>query len=157
MQNSGQKDCQRCLNNPRQQILDSEDSEPTGRAVEMPKGIDDFTIVLPELTDMAACELKVYDGLDRLWRMVERYKMTAPIAIRVVDNKARCVRAIRGTRYQAAGWQLQDETTAGASPLGGEVEYPLNINLQDAKGNILKMRIQLGIPKPELRSNPFHD
>ena len=110
----------------------------------MPKGIDDFTIVLPELTDMAACELKVYDGLDRLWRMVERYKMTAPIAIRVVDNKARCVRAIRGTRYQAAGWQLQDE-------------YPPNINLQDAKENILKMRIQLGIPKPELRSNPFHD
>jgi hypothetical protein len=44
----------------------------------MPKGIDDFTIVLPELTDMAACELKVYDGLDRLWRMVERYKMTLP-------------------------------------------------------------------------------
>ena len=151
MQNSGQKDCQRCLNNPRQQILDSKDSEET------PKGIDDFTIVLPELTDMAACELKVYDGLDRLWRMVERYNMTTPIAIRVVDNKARCVRAIRGTRYQAAGWQLQDETTAGASPLGGEVEYPLNINLQDAKGNILKMRIQLGIPKHELRSNPFHD
>jgi len=30
------------------------------------KDIDDFTIVLPELTDMAACELKVYDGLDRL-------------------------------------------------------------------------------------------
>ena len=58
----------------------------------MPQGIDDFTIVLPELTDMAACELKVYDGLDRLWRMVESYKMTAPIAIRVVDNKARCVR-----------------------------------------------------------------
>jgi hypothetical protein len=110
----------------------------------MPKGIDDFTIVLPELTDMAACELKVYDGFDRLWRMVERYKMTAPIAIRVVDNKARCVRAIPGTRYQAAGWQLQDE-------------YPLNINLQDAKENIFKMRIQLGIPKPELRSNPFHD
>src|SRR5260370_36929532 len=157
MQNSGQKDCERCLNNPRQQILDSEDSEPTGRAVEMPKGSDESTILLPELTDMAGCELKVYDGLDRLWRMVERYKMTAPIAIRVVDNKARCVRAIRGTRYQAAGWQLQDETTAGASPLGGEVEYPLNTNLQDAKGNILKMRIQLGIPKPEPRSNPFHD
>jgi hypothetical protein len=42
----------------------------------MPQGIDDFTIILPELTDMAACELKVYDGLDQLWRMVERYKMT---------------------------------------------------------------------------------
>ena len=42
----------------------------------MPQGIDDFTIILPELTDMAACELKVYDGLDQLWRMIERYKMT---------------------------------------------------------------------------------
>jgi len=62
----------------------------------MPQAIDDFTIVLPELADVAACELKVYDGLDRLWRMVDGYKMTAPIAIRVVDNKARSVRALRG-------------------------------------------------------------
>ncbi len=91
----------------------------------------------------------MYDGLDRLWRMVERYKMTAPIAIRVVDNKARCVRAIRGTRYQAAGWQLEDETTAVAPSLGGEVEFPLTINSQDAKGNVLKMRPQRGAPKPE--------
>jgi len=100
----------------------------------MPQGIDDFTIFLPELTEMAAGELKVYYGLDRLWRMVERYKMTAPIAIRVVDNKARCVRAIRGTRNQAAGWQLEDDRTAGAPPLGGDVEFPLTINSQDAKG-----------------------
>ncbi len=123
----------------------------------MPQGIDDLTIVLPELTDMAACELKVYDGLDRLWRMVERYKMTAPIAIRVVDNKARCVRAIRGIRYQAAGWQSEDETTAAAPLLGGEVEFPLTINAQDAKGNILKMRLQLGVPKSEPPSNHSHD
>ena len=61
----------------------------------MSQEIDDFTIVVPELTDMATCELKMYHGLDRLWRMVDRYKMTAPIAIRVLDNKARCVRAIR--------------------------------------------------------------
>ena len=157
MQNSGQKDCRRCLNNPRQHIVDSEDSEPTGKTVEMPQGIDDFTIILPELTDMAACELKVYEGFDRLWRMVERYEMTAPIAIRVVDNKARCVRAIRGTRDQAAGWQLEDDTTAVAPSIGGEVEFPLTINSQDAKGNILKMRVQFGVPKPEPRSNPFHD
>jgi hypothetical protein len=39
----------------------------------MPRGIDDSTIVLPELTDMTACELKLYDRLDQLWRMVERY------------------------------------------------------------------------------------
>jgi hypothetical protein len=123
----------------------------------MPQGIDDLTIVLPELTDMAACDLQVYDGLDRLWRMVQRYKMTAPVAIRVVDNKARCLRAIRGTRYQAAGWQLEDETTAVAPPLGGEVEFPLTINAQDAKGNILKRRLQLGVPKLELLSNHSHD
>jgi hypothetical protein len=123
MQNSGRNECQRRLDNPRQQILDSEDSEPTVRTVEMPQGIDDFTIVLPELTDIAACDLKVYDGLDRLWRMVERYKMTAPIGIRVVDNKARCIRVIRGTRYQAAGWQLEDETTSVAPPLGGAIRW----------------------------------
>jgi hypothetical protein len=50
--------------------------------------------------------------------------MTAPIAIGVVDNKARCVRAIRGTRYQAAGWQLEEKTTAVAPSLGGEIEFP---------------------------------
>jgi hypothetical protein len=43
-----------------------------GGELKMPQGIDDFTIVLPELTDMAACELQVYDGLDRPWRMVQR-------------------------------------------------------------------------------------
>jgi hypothetical protein len=124
----------------------------------VPEGIDDFTIVLLELTDMATCELKVlYDRLDQLWQMVERYKMAAPIAIRVVDNKARCVRAIRGTRYQAGGWQLEDETTAVEPHPGDEVEFPLTINVQDAKGNILKMRVQLGVPKPEPRSNHSHD
>jgi len=123
----------------------------------MSREIDDFTIILPELTDMAACELRAYDGLDQLWRMVERYKMTAPIAIRVFDNKARRVRAIRGTRNQAAGWQLEDETTAVAPVLGGKVEFPLTINSQDAKGNILKMRVQLGVPKPKPFSNHSYD
>lgn len=115
----------------------------------MPQGIDDFTIVLPELIDMASCELRVYDGLDRLWRMVERYKMTAPIAIKVADPKARCVRAILGTRCQAAHWQLRDEPTAVAPPLGSEVEFPVTINVQDAKGNVLKMKLQLAVVKPE--------
>ncbi len=119
--------------------------------------IDDFTIALPELTDMAACELKVYDRLDRLWRMVERYKLTAPIAIRVVDNQARCVRAICGNRYQAAGWQLEDEATAVTPPLGSELESPLTINVQDAKGNILKIRLRLGVAKPEPLSKHSHD
>jgi hypothetical protein len=87
----------------------------------MRQGIDDFTIVLPELTDVATCRLEMYGGLDRLWRMIERYKMIAPIAIRVVNNTARCVRAIRGTRDQSTGWRLEDETPAGES-LPGELE-----------------------------------
>jgi len=33
----------------------------------MAQGIDDFTIVLPELTDMATFGLETDDGLDRLW------------------------------------------------------------------------------------------
>ena len=111
------------------------------------QGIDDFTIVLPELIDMASCELKVYDGLDQLWRMVERYKMTAPVAIRVVDNKARCMRAIRGNRSQAAGWQVEEAITVTPSS-ESEVNPPLILNVQDAKGNILKMRLQLGVVKP---------
>jgi hypothetical protein len=115
----------------------------------MAQEIDDFTIVLSEWTDMAECELKVYEGLDRLWQMLERYKMTAPIAIRVVDNKARCVRAIRGSRSEAAGWQLEDEPTALTPPIESEVEPPLTLNVQDAKGNVLKMRLQLGVVKPE--------
>jgi hypothetical protein len=97
---------------------------PTGRAVEMPQRIDDFTIVLPELTDIATCEFETYDGLDRLWRMVERYKITAPVAIRVVDNKARCVRAnfacgLRtkqtGSCCQVSAFCISEVATAGKS------------------------------------------
>jgi hypothetical protein len=51
--------------------------------------MNDFTIILPELTDITPCDLKVYDGLDRLWRTVERYKMTDAITITVVDKTAR--------------------------------------------------------------------
>jgi hypothetical protein len=36
-------------------------------------------------------------------------------------------------------------------------EFPPTINSQDAKGNILKMRVQLGVPKPEPLSNHSHD
>ena len=94
---------------------------------------------------MATCGLEMHDGLDRLWRMIERYKMLAPSAIRVVDNQARCIRPIRGTRHQATCWHLEDETTAAGSPLGAEVEFPLTLNSQDAEGNIFKMRLHLGI------------
>jgi len=116
----------------------------------MPQGIDDFTIILPKLTDMAACELKVYEQIDRLWRMVERYKMTSPITIRVVDNKASCLRVVRRNRNQTGAWQLMDEPTAVPPSLGAEVEFPLTIIAQDAKGNILKMRLQLETTKVDL-------
>lgn len=109
----------------------------------MPQGIDDFTIVLSEWTDMATCKLEMYDGLDRLWRMVERYKLTAPIAIKVVDNKARCVRILRGSRGPTTVWQLEDEAPSVNPPIGDEAEFPLTIETKDAKGNILKMKLQL--------------
>ena len=117
--------------------------------VKMPQKIDDFTIVLSEWTDIAECELNVYAGLDRLWSMLERYKMTAPITITVLDNQARCIRAIRGNRSQAAGWQLKDEATAVTPPIASEVEPPLILRVQDGKGNVLKMRLQLEVVKPE--------
>jgi hypothetical protein len=123
---------------------ESGDSEPTGRSDQMSQGIDDFTIILVGRTDMAACDLRVYTDLEQLWRMVDRYRMIAPIAISLVDNQVRSIRVIRGSRSQAVGWQLADETT-GVAPLGTEIEFPLTINVQDAKGNILKMRLQLGV------------
>jgi hypothetical protein len=112
--------------------------------------MDDFTIILPGSTDMTSSDLKVYDGLDRLWRMVERYKMTAPITITVIDKAARHVRAIRGYRTQAGAWQLENTLTAATLPLEGEFKFPLTINVQDAKGNILKMRLQLDMANPAL-------
>ncbi len=112
--------------------------------------MDDFTIILFESADMISCELKVYEGLDRLWQMVERYKMTAPIAITVVDKAARDVRTIRGVRTHAGAWQLENTSFAAAPPLEGEVEFPLTIKVQDANGNILKMRLQLDAARPEV-------
>ena len=108
----------------------------------MPKAIDDFTIILPELTDVLTGELKIYHGLDQLWRMVEHYKMTAPLAIRAIDNKAICVRTIRGNYHPTTGWQLE-ESSSFKPPLGDDVEFPLIMNTQDAKGNILKMKLQI--------------
>jgi hypothetical protein len=107
----------------------------------MPQVTDDFTIILPELTDMVSGELKIYEGLAQLWRMVEHYKMTAPLAIRVIDNKARCVRTICGNHHPTTGWQLAEDTLKAAP--GDEVEFPLTINTQDAKGNKLNMKVQL--------------
>jgi len=82
--------------------------------------------------------------------MVESYKMTAPITITVVDKTATLVRAIRGCRNPAGAWQLEDAPNAATPPLGGEFEFPLTLKVQDAKGNILKMRVQRGVAQPEL-------
>ena len=109
----------------------------------MAQAINDFTIILPESNDVIRGDLKIYDGLDQLWRMVEHYKMTAPLAIRVIDNKARCVRTIRGNHDAITGWHLADDTPSVKFALGDEVELPLTINTQDAKGNTLKMKVQL--------------
>jgi hypothetical protein len=35
-------------------------------------------------------------------------------------------------------------------PRSGEVKFPLTINVQDAKENICKMKLQLEVAKPEL-------
>ncbi len=106
--------------------------------------MDDFTIALPQRIDVVACELEMYSGLDHLWRMVERYKMTAPIAIRVLDGCAGCVRTILADRNQTTSWQLKDETTAAERSPGGKIEFPVTLEVKDAKGNILKMRLQFG-------------
>jgi hypothetical protein len=45
---------------------------------------------------------------------------------------------------------LEDSLTAATPPFEGEFEFPLTIKVQDAKGDILKMRIQLEVAKPEL-------
>ena len=112
----------------------------------MPHAMDDFTIILPELTDMASCDLKVYGGLDRLWRMVERYKMTAPITITVVDRPDTFGQFGAIVSRQGA-WQLEDATNAATPPLGGEFEFPLTSKVQDGKGNIS------GQPEPYPRRN----
>jgi len=106
-----------------------------------PQEIDDFVITLGELTDMGVCDLKVYSDLDRLWRMVDRYKMTAPLSINVVDNKEACVRAICGNHDHTTGWQLKDEASVVACAAGSE--FPFTLRVQDARGNILKMKLQL--------------
>jgi hypothetical protein len=123
---------------------------PPDRRVATPHAMDDFTIILPALPDITSCDLKAYDGLYRLWRMVERYKMETPITITVVDNAARQVRAIRGDRIQAGAWRLQDTPTATTPPIEGEFRFPLTMHVQDAKGNILKMKLQLEVAKPEI-------
>jgi hypothetical protein len=109
----------------------------------MPQEIDDFTILLRHSTDMGACDLEVYCGLEQLWRMVDRYAMRSPISISVVDSKAGHVRSICGNHHQATGWKLSDQAPSLAPALAGDVEFPLTIRVQDARGNILKMRLQL--------------
>ena len=74
--------------------------------------------------------------------MVERYKMTKPIPVKIVDHNDGYIRTIRGRHDQIAGWQLHDEPSAIGQTAATAVEFPLTIRGEDAKGNILKMRLQ---------------
>ena len=105
--------------------------------------VDDFTIVLPQLGDMGACELNVYSEINQLWQMVERYKMTTPITIKIVDHNDGYIRTIRGHHDQIAGWRLRDEPSAIDQIAAGAVEFPLTIRVEDTKGNVFKMRLQV--------------
>jgi hypothetical protein len=93
--------------------------------------------------------LKVYSDLDRLWRMVDRYKMTPPISIRVVDSNEACIRAISGKHDHATGWHLNDEASVVALADGSE--FPMTLRVRDARGNILKMRLQREVARPKAR------
>jgi len=115
----------------------------------MAQQVDDFTIPWHESTDMGACDLKVYSDLDRLWRMVDRYKMKAPISISVVDRNDACIREIGGIHDPATGWLLNDETSV-VVPVDGP-ELPLTLRVRDARGNILKMRLQCERARPKAR------
>jgi hypothetical protein len=66
--------------------------------------------------------------------------MTSPLTITVVNNKAERVRSIRGNHHETIGWELKDEIEP---PVAGNAEFPLTIRVQDARGNILKLRLQL--------------
>jgi hypothetical protein len=112
----------------------------------MPRELDDFTIPVHQSMDIGACDLQVYNDLNRLWRMVDRYKMTPPIFISVVDSKEAYVWAFCGNHDHASGWHLNEETSVVA-PVA-EAEFPLTLCVRDARGNILKMKLQLEVARP---------
>lgn len=66
--------------------------------------------------------------------------MTSPLTITVLDNKAERVRSICGNHDEATGWKLQDEIEPAVA---GNAEFPLTIRAQDARGNTLKLSVQL--------------
>jgi len=105
----------------------------------MSQEVDDFTIPWQHSSNMGDCDLEVYRGLERLWRMVDRYKMTPPISIRVVDSSDACIRTICGKHDHTTGWHLNDEASVLAPAYGPE--FPLTLRVRDARGNILKMRL----------------
>jgi len=69
--------------------------------------------------------------------------MTKPIPVKIVDHNDGYIRTIRGRHDQIAGWQLHDEPSAIGQTAAAAVEFRLTIRVEDAKGNILKMRLQL--------------
>jgi hypothetical protein len=83
----------------------------------MSRTVDDFTIVLPQLGDMGACDLEVYSEITQLWQMVERYKMTTPITIKIVDHNAGYIRTIRGRHDQIAAGDCTMSQAQSIRPL----------------------------------------
>src|SRR5882672_8088776 len=82
---------------------------------------------------MATCGLEMHDGLDRLWRMIERYKMLAPIAIRVVDNQARCIRATSRPPSSHL-WAFGGRNDRGGVPSRRRSRVPSNSKLARCQG-----------------------
>lgn len=66
--------------------------------------------------------------------------MTSPLTITVLDNKAERVRSICGNHRQATSWELKNEIEPAVARTA---EFPLTIRVQDARGNILKLRVEL--------------
>lgn len=75
------------------------------------RAMNDFTLVLPELAAIGSGDLKVYDALDQLCRMVERYCSCRATVFR--DQKLVC-------RYQSMGGPEPDPISLEALVLWAE-------------------------------------
>jgi hypothetical protein len=105
---------------------------------------DDFTIVLDEPGNMESCGIEVFEGFTQLWKLVQRYGMKTPLAITVVDSQSICIRTLRAVHDGSGRWQLTDETSPTSEAHEGKsITFPLTINSKDARGNVLKVRVQL--------------
>jgi hypothetical protein len=106
--------------------------------------MDDFTITLDEPRNMESCGMEVFEGLDQLWKLVERYGRETPLTINAVDSQPVCVRTLKAVRDRTGTWKLTEETPPTSAAFEGRtVAVPLIINSKDLSGNILKLRVEL--------------